>query len=166
MLDRATAALARDEPDLAAIDRRELERLAGLSCALDDPAHRPDGPQAARLARRLMGCYRGRDFVDPETFAIGLAAALSRRHVAVCLIVVDPVSGIPSRLTFPPSLAEVRDALDAAEARIRAAGGAAVRVLTPRSLRSPEPTYSDEHRQAMRARWDELRGRLGMAGAR
>lgn len=64
------------------------------------------------MATQLAGCFRAKDFADPRTFAAALAATFQSFPEVCGRIVVDPVNGLPSTAKFPPSIAEVRTALD------------------------------------------------------
>jgi hypothetical protein len=63
-----------------------------------------------------MGSYRRDDYQDPETFVKGLIAVLARYPESVMVEVTDQARGIPSKLKWPPSLAEVVEACDKAMA--------------------------------------------------
>ncbi|WP_298966182.1 hypothetical protein [uncultured Roseibium sp.] len=65
------------------------------------------------MATTLAGCFRAKDFANAKTFAAALSATFQQYPEAVGRIVVDPVNGLPSTNKFPPSIAEVREALDA-----------------------------------------------------
>lgn len=71
-----------------------------------------DRTQALALVRLLLGCYRAGSVADPEIFAEALVANLERHDFDVCKAVLSPVSGLPSKLKFVPTIAEVRAALD------------------------------------------------------
>lgn len=71
---------------------------------------------AARCVKALMGFYPDRGNVDPDMYAKALRRQFSAYPESVCRKVIDPVHGLPSRLKWFPSLAEVSDALKAANA--------------------------------------------------
>lgn len=60
----------------------------------------------------MLGCYRTGEAHDPETYIAGVVAVLERYPVAVIQAVTDPSSGIPSRLKWLPSIAEIREICD------------------------------------------------------
>lgn len=84
---------------------------------------------AADYARRIVGCYRARDWVDPEMFTMALVGLLASYPAAVVAMVADPVRGIPRQFKFPPSIAEVGDMLDTMRKRVDTAEFAAKQVL-------------------------------------
>lgn len=84
---------------------------------------------AADYARRIVGCYRSRDWVDPEMFTMALVGLLASYPAAVVAMVADPVRGIPRQFKFPPSIAEVGDMLDTMRKRVDTAEFAAKQVL-------------------------------------
>jgi len=58
----------------------------------------------------MYGFWRKSDAFDPEIFAAGAAAVLSEYEMWVVDLVTDPRTGLPSRLQFPPTVKEIRDA--------------------------------------------------------
>lgn len=67
---------------------------------------------AVSCAQTLMGCYRKTDFQDPRIFATSMSALFAEYALEIARIVIDPVKGIPGKIMFPPSVAEVKKALD------------------------------------------------------
>lgn len=97
----------------------------------------------------LMGFFRKGDFLNPKIFASGLAANFQLFPIAVCKEVIDPIDGLPVLLKFPPTIAEVRDALDAAMAKRRAINARAHAIVAEherRALPEQKPTLSPEDR--------------------
>lgn len=73
---------------------------------------------AAQAARSLLGLYpTTRDIQDPDTYAAGLTALMAAYPTDFVKRVVNPVTGLASRLKFVPTLADVREALEAERAR-------------------------------------------------
>lgn len=67
---------------------------------------------AGKYAERLMASYRSVDLFDPKTFSAVMTATLAQFPEAIVAKVCDPIHGIPSKLKFLPSIAEVREACD------------------------------------------------------
>ncbi len=69
-------------------------------------------PQAAATAaRQILGFYPTIPASDPQAFASGLVKTLSTFPAPVIARAVDPVEGIPAKLSFL-NLAEIRKLLD------------------------------------------------------
>jgi hypothetical protein len=68
---------------------------------------------ATNRARLLLGCYRTGDANDPETYVAAISAVLARFPEATITAVTHPVSGLPSRLNWLPTIKEVRAACEA-----------------------------------------------------
>ncbi|MBF9234698.1 hypothetical protein [Microvirga alba] len=94
---------------------------------------RADPIAAKEAAKAIVGSYRARDFVDPDTYLIGLIANLAQFPVVVIKLAADPVHGIPRKYKFVPSVAEVADELAALSARIRLAATGARRAIPAQS---------------------------------
>jgi len=73
--------------------------------------------EAADAVGRLLGLYPGREITDARTYAQGLTAMLAAYPRDFVKRVCNPVTGLPSRLKFLPTLADVREALDAERLR-------------------------------------------------
>ena len=93
-------------------------RLVALDDALDELP--PGGPQeASECAKRIIGCYRARDFVDVVTFTMVLVATLARWPVPVMRMAACPFNGIVRKFKFPPSINEVADELETIASNVR-----------------------------------------------
>lgn len=68
----------------------------------------------------LAGCYRRDEVGNPEIYAMAVESVLSEFSNAVVEYVTDPRTGLPSRLVWLPSVAEVRKACDEAHEWITA----------------------------------------------
>jgi hypothetical protein len=66
----------------------------------------------------MFGCYRRDEANDPEIYCAAIAAVLSDYPRAIVEYVTDPRVGIPSRIKWPPSVAEVMEACDAEMKRV------------------------------------------------
>jgi hypothetical protein len=67
---------------------------------------------ATQRARLLLGCYRSGDANDPETYVAAIAATLARYSEEIITSVTHPVSGLPSKKSWLPTVKEVHDACD------------------------------------------------------
>lgn len=59
-----------------------------------------------------MGCYRQSLFPDAEMAARAFVSVLVRYPESIVIAVTEPATGIPSKLKWPPSIAEVVEACD------------------------------------------------------
>lgn len=71
---------------------------------------------AVARARLLVGCYRREDFADVDIASRAFVSVLARYPEDVVIKVTEPATGIPSKLKWPPSIAEVVDACNEAMA--------------------------------------------------
>jgi hypothetical protein len=69
---------------------------------------------AAERARLLIGCYRRDDVADPEVFGRAIVAVLMRYPPEVVLRVTEPATGLPSKLKWLPTIAEIVEACNTA----------------------------------------------------
>jgi hypothetical protein len=63
------------------------------------------------MAMQLLGFYRKSDTQDPETYAAGVAALLTRYPEDIVRVVCGPL-GLARSVSFLPTLKEVSDALE------------------------------------------------------
>jgi hypothetical protein len=61
----------------------------------------------------LLGCYRKDDAHDPEIWAAAVVSLLRCYPESVVVTVTEPASGLPSKIKFLPSIAEVKEACEA-----------------------------------------------------
>lgn len=80
--------------------------------AIESRPHATSAQEATTFAERLVGFYPVRQITDPKAYAAGLTAVLAAFPIDMVRRVCDPVHGLPSRLKFIPTIAEVREALD------------------------------------------------------
>lgn len=123
----STASIENLTPVMARLDRdnqSNLERFvttAEASAALAAINARPDGccdpKTASSLAQKLLGFYPAREVNDPEVFARGLTALFAAYHEDFVRKVCNPVTGLPSRLKWLPTIADAKEALKAERAR-------------------------------------------------
>jgi hypothetical protein len=65
---------------------------------------------AAQRAELLLGCYRTGDANDPKTYVAAITAILAHYPEEVITSVTHPVSGLPSKKGWLPTVKEVTDA--------------------------------------------------------
>lgn len=68
---------------------------------------------AASSARTLMGMFPAKAFNDPEVFVTALTALFSAYDHEFIKAICNPVDGLPTRLKYAVSLADVKEALEA-----------------------------------------------------
>lgn len=147
-------------PALDEMPDGEADKLLAVAENAETKLRRPSAEDASRLARQLMGCYRGRDFIDAETFAAALAMTLSAHPIEVARLVCDPLVGIPSRLKFPPSLAEVREEIEVETAKLKRVGRMVRRAREWVPPPTPPAALPAAHCEVMQAKWDALKGKV------
>lgn len=96
---------------------------------------------AARLARRLVESYPARAVADGKTYATVMAACFAEFPVSIGKRVVHPVHGLPGRLKFLPTVAEVVEALKAEQTRRDTIAATAGWMLAERKRREGEREY-------------------------
>lgn len=57
----------------------------------------------------MFGCYRKGDANDPEVYTMAVAATLAEYTAEVIDYVCDPRTGLPAKLKWLPTVAEVRE---------------------------------------------------------
>lgn len=60
----------------------------------------------------MFGCYRKADANDPEIYTAAIAATLADYEPEIIQYVTDPRTGLPSKLKWLPTVAEVREACE------------------------------------------------------
>lgn len=65
---------------------------------------------AAQRAKLLVGCYRTGEANDPETYVAAITAVLAHYPDQVITEVTHPISGLPSKKGWLPTVKEVNDA--------------------------------------------------------
>ena len=129
---RQLNALSRTVPDYAAARPEdcaildEIGRMieAGITCQVHE---------AVESARKLMGCYRAKDFLDPEVFTTALVGNLVRYPAPVVRLACCPICGLPRNQKFAPSIAEVAEYLDTTADRLKTHAVAARKALAFKS---------------------------------
>lgn len=132
---RQLSALARTTPDYAAARHDDCAVMIEIAEQVASGA-RCDVDTAVDAARKLMGCYRARDFLDPEMFTTALVANLVRYPAPVVKLTCCPVFGLARNQKFPPALAEVVEHMDAVVERIKTHAGVARKALARREVKA------------------------------
>lgn len=65
--------------------------------------------EAKKQARLLLGCYRTGDANDPEVYVAAVVAVLSKYPMHVMRMACDPNDGLPSKIKWLPTIAEVSE---------------------------------------------------------
>lgn len=81
---------------------------------------RCDAALAEQAVKRLIGCYPERNMVDARAYAANLVTVFLAYPAAMVMRCVDPVHGLPSKLSFFPSVADVSKFLADMDAKIEA----------------------------------------------
>src|SRR5882672_12545769 len=64
--------------------------------------------QAAKIAEVLLGCFRTGEAGDPRVYTAAVVELLSAYPTGVMIQVADPVNGLPSKLKWLPTIAEIK----------------------------------------------------------
>ena len=73
--------------------------------------------EATDYAKQLLGSYPAREVNDAQAYAMGISAMLSAYPAKYVRAVCNPVTGLPSRLKWLPTLAETKEALEGEKLR-------------------------------------------------
>jgi len=73
--------------------------------------------EAAQAVKLLLGMYPARQVHDAETYSMAMVAVFMAVEHDFVRRVVDPVIGLPSKLKYLPTVAEVTEALEAERAK-------------------------------------------------
>lgn len=60
----------------------------------------------------MFGCYRKQDANDPDVYVAAIASILDEYPPSVIDFITDPRTGLPNRLKWLPTVAEVREACE------------------------------------------------------
>ena len=90
-----------------------MEQLATIaSRALSPDSSNPlsdfEMAQYQEAARLLLGCYRSGDANDPDVYIAAVVRVLSGYPLDVVQRAIDPLTGIPSRMKWLPTIPEIR----------------------------------------------------------
>jgi hypothetical protein len=97
---------------------------------------------ATNQVNLFFGSFRKADADNPETFTAGCLRLFTAYDSEVVQYVVDPVTGLPGRSTWLPSLSEVKAALDQRAAEL---------------LRSVQRAKDEAKNLEERRKWQEAR---------
>jgi hypothetical protein len=67
---------------------------------------------ATERAQLLLGCYRSGEANDPDTYVAAISATLARYSQQIITDVTHPVSGLPAKKSWLPTVKEVFDACE------------------------------------------------------
>jgi len=74
---------------------------------------------ATQRAKLLLGCYRTGDANDPDTYVAAISATLARYSEQIITDVTHPVSGLPAKKSWLPTVKEIFDACEEEADRTR-----------------------------------------------
>lgn len=118
---------------------------------------------AAECAAVLLGCYRRGEVSDEEIFTRGVISVLCDFPEAIVRSVTNPARGLPAKLKWLPTLAEVREACEAAHApELRAAQRERQRAEQQQE-RLAAPTVTPDARQKAIAHWEQIKAEMAAA---
>jgi len=152
-----------------------LRQLAVLSPQVvappNTPARLPSGPLEMKpvdpqllsvmttQVNLFYGSFRKAEVDDPDTFTAGCLRLFTAYPLQAVQFVIDPVTGLPGRSEWLPSLKAVRDALEAFQDERR---GRRKRPRVPRRKSSNSPRGANgSSRKTERPMMEELRARYG-----
>lgn len=90
-----------------------------------------------------MALYRRADFDNFDIFSTALCAVFASYPASIGRQTIDPVKGLPSKLKFPPSIAEVKASLDEGIIRRKAIAYRAKILLDEQERRASEVKRAD-----------------------
>jgi hypothetical protein len=116
---------------------------------------------AAKQTRVLLGCYRKGEASDPEVYVTSVATVLTRYPETVVRKITHPVDGIPGKLNWLPTVAEVRQACEAEMKPVYDEAARQKRIEdNARLIGAPAETSTDERARAV-AHWEDVRKTIG-----
>jgi hypothetical protein len=99
--------------------------------------------EALKAVTLLMGCYRKDEAADPEIYIASAARVFMAYPLSVARTACDPVLGIPGKVQWLPSVAEIKAFCDRASAE-RVGERARQRMLEDQLRRRALPPPSDD----------------------
>lgn len=128
-----------------------------------DPALFPRCPPqiVGERARVLLSCYRKGDAADPEVFYAAVVTVLGAYPEEVVRQVTHPLDGIPGRIQWLPSIAEIKSACDALMQPFYDRAKRDLEERQKQALLAP-PAVTPEQRARAVAEWERVRA--GMKG--
>jgi hypothetical protein len=107
----------------------------------------------------MLGCFRKVEASDPKAFVAAVATVLAHYPEEVVRAVTDPASGLPSRLSWAPTIAEVKAACEERMAPLYRAQKRETVAQEARRLIAP-PVDAPEIRERAVERWERLKGNI------
>lgn len=89
-----------------------MPQLQGFTNGSESSTNQRQAAYAVERAEVLFGCYRKGDANDPETYVAAIAAVLADYPAETIRFVTDPRTGIPSRVSWMPTVGEVKRACE------------------------------------------------------
>lgn len=109
---------------------------------------------AAERTQLLLDCYRTGQANNPEVFVTAVAATLARYPDQVIYDVTDPRTGIPSKISWMPTIKDIREACERAYEPIKEEIERDKRIAEQMKLR-------EEYESKPRPTYDELKAKYG-----
>lgn len=115
---------------------------------------------AAERATIMLGCYRRGDVADSEIFTRGVISILCEYPERVVRLITDPARGLPGRVQWLPTLAEIRAACEAEHAPTVRAQERERRRLEQWRERLAPPAVTEEGRARALAHWERRKAEM------
>lgn len=96
---------------IAAASQRPLTD-SSMPAVAGSSSSRPDQAYCLQRAKLLFNCYRKDEVSEPDTYCAAVALVLSDFSTHVITFATDPRTGIPAKIKWLPSIAEIRAFLD------------------------------------------------------
>lgn len=111
----------------------------------------------------MLGCYRRGEVADVEIYTRAVVAVLCGYPEAIARAVSNPARGLPSRLQWLPTVAEVRSACEAEFQPIVRRRETTARAARQIQERLALPDASQEARNRAVARWRGIREEMDLS---
>lgn len=109
---------------------------------------------AAERTQLMLDCFRTGAANNPEVFVTAIAATLARYPDQVIYDVTDPRTGIPSKISWMPTIKDVREACERAYGPIKEDVEREKRIAEQMRLR-------EEYESKSRPTYDDLKAKYG-----
>jgi hypothetical protein len=117
-------------------------------------AERSSPSFAAERTRILLGCFRKGEAADAEVYVTAIAAMLSTYPEEIVRQVTDPVRGLPSKVNWLPTLAEIRHECETFMRPIRDAEKRTLEARRTQALLAAPQAATTEQRERAVAKWE------------
>jgi hypothetical protein len=117
-------------------------------------AERSSPSFAAERTRILLGCFRKGEAADAEVYVTAIAAMLSTYPEEIVRQVTDPVRGLPSKVNWLPTLAEIRHECETFMRPIRDAEKRELEARRTQALLAAPAAATAEERERAVAKWE------------